>query len=199
MILTGSEIKKNINEGRIRINPFNEESLQPNSYDLTLASDISYYTLIDNIVTVGQIDKDMGFEQYGMSAVRDIESQKCGYNRSYGYLDSKGSNTMITDEIPDDGFILLPGVLYLVHTNEKVWSDEFVPEVSGSSSLARLGLKVHQTAGYANLGHDFHWVLELEAIHPIKIYKGMKIGQMYFFATFGDKTISYNGIHRGQE
>ena len=71
-----------------------------------------------------------------------------------------------------------------------------MPEISGTSSLARLGITVHKTAGYANLGHHFKWILEVEVTHPVKIYPGMKIGQMYFHTSVGDNNLQYIGKYK---
>lgn len=114
----------------------------------------------------------------------------------YHYLDSRQENVMKTSIIPEDGLILMSNCLYLVETVESVWSDKYVVEVSGTSSLARLGVTVHKTAGYANMGHEFKWILEVEVTHPIKIYPGMKFGQMYFHTTEGENTMMYQGKYK---
>lgn len=177
-ILTGSKIIEEIKNNHIRIGNFDIDRIQPNSYDLTLGDKISFYTLTNN---TGYIDTDM------LSGTRIF------------YLDTKSNNTMISREIPSDGYILLPQFLYLVQTVESVWSDKYVTEVSGVSSLARLGISVHKTAGYANIGHEFKWILEVEVTHPIKIYPGMKIGQMYFHTTEGSCDLQYHGKYSGKQ
>lgn len=95
--------------------------------------------------------------------------------------------------IPEEGLTLIPGNLYLGKTKERVCSNKFIPCVSGRSSFARLGIQVHQTAFFANIGHDFNWVLEITATVPVTIHRGDKISQLYFEEVYGDNTITYNG------
>lgn len=196
-ILTGQEIMDQIQAGHIKIGNFNINRVQPNSYDMTLGSKISFYAMTDDAIKIGQMSKDTPFETYGMLALENpLDNINCGFIRGIPYLDSRKENTMMTKDIPEDGYILLPRVLYLVETVESVWSDKFVPEISGTSSLARLGITVHKTAGYANLGHNFKWILEVEVTHPVKIYPNMKIGQMYFHTTVGDTNLQYTGKYK---
>ena len=199
-ILTGYEIQNQITNNHIRIGNFDQTRVQPNSYDVTLGNKISFYSLSDNAIQIGQMSKDAIFETYGMMALvnhDDIES--LGYIRTLPYLDSKSENSMFTKQIPDNGYVLLPRILYLVETNESVWSDKYIPEISGCSSLARLGMTIHKTAGYANLGHEFKWILEVEVTHPLKIYPNMKIGQMYFHTSEGDNQLQYDGKYTNMQ
>ena len=115
------------------------------------------------------------------------------------YLDVFKANSMTTEYILEEGLVLLPKRLYLVETVESVWSDKYVIEVSGTSSLARLGITVHKTAGYANIGHEFKWILEVEVTHPVKIYPGMKIGQCYFHTSKGKNLLQYNGKYKNAQ
>lgn len=198
-ILTGSEIKRQIKERRIEISPYDEEKVQPNSYDISLGDKVSYYSLTDYSIQVGQHNEATCFEKYGMLALNDISDTDCGFIRTIPVLDSKQNNTMIINTISDNGYVFLPNILYLVESSEEFWSDKFVSEVSGTSSLARLGITVHKTAGYSNLGHRFKWVLEVEVTHAVKVYKGMKIGQVYFHTTCGDNDIQYNGLYKDKQ
>ena len=196
-ILTGEEILKQMEEGHIKIGNFDRKRLQPNSYDLTLGNQISYYALMEYGCKIGQLSKDTPFEKYGMTAVTDVDDKECGFIRGIPYLDSLEPNAMIQEEIPEDGYILLPRILYLVLVNESVWSDKFVSEVSAPSSIARLGISIHKTSGYANLGHHFKWILEIEVTHPIKVYPNMKFAQMVFHTTYGDTNMQYDGKYQG--
>jgi dCTP deaminase len=83
-------------------------------------------------------------------------------------------------QIPESGLRLRPGQLYLGATLEKAGSDYFVPCIEGRSSVARLGLFVHVTAGFGDRGFKNHWTLEMVAVHPIKIYAGVRICQAFF-------------------
>lgn len=199
-ILTGIEIVKEIKNGHIRIGNFDPKRVQPNAYDVTLGDKISFYSLTDNPIKIGQIDKETVFETYGMLSLEDPSDEtKCGFIRGIPCLDTKKPNTMLTQSIPEDGYVLLPRILYLVESVESVWSDKYVTELSGVSSLARLGITVHKTAGYANLHHEFRWIMEVEVTHPIKIYPGMKFATMIFHTTCGDTSFEYNGKYKNEQ
>lgn len=204
-ILTGSEILKQIRENHIKIGEFDESRIQPNSYDMTLNNKISYYKLNDGYTEVMTFDHNRPFTLYGQGELIYSYEKWTGIlpdvacSTSIPYLDSRKENSMFTEEIPEDGFLMLPRILYLVETRESVWSDKYVVEISGTSSLARLGVTVHKTAGYANIGHNFKWILEVEVTHPIKMYPGMKIGQMYFHTVEGDTNLQYNGKYSDKQ
>jgi dCTP deaminase len=82
--------------------------------------------------------------------------------------------------IPDEGMILQPGILYLASTVEYTETLRHVPIIQGKSSLGRLGLFVHITAGFGDVNFKGHWTLELACIQPVKIYPGMKIAQICY-------------------
>jgi dCTP deaminase len=113
-------------------------------------------------------------------------------------LDPEKEDELVQDRIPQEGFLLVPGRLYLLTTNEVFWSNTYVSEISGISSLARKGVAVHKTAGYANLGHRFAWVLEVEVTHPIIFRPNMRIGQVYFHTTKGSTSMQYEGLYGEQ-
>lgn len=87
--------------------------------------------------------------------------------------------------IPDTGFILEPGELYLGSTLEKTMSGPFVPLLEGKSSIGRLGISVHITAGVGDIGFEGHWTLEISVIKPVKVYPGVPIVQLMHFETGG--------------
>ena len=105
-----------------------------------------------------------------------------------GVLDVKDDLTDLTEliEIPDDGsepFMLHPGEFVLGSTLERVGvADDLVARIDGKSSLGRLGLLIHSTAGFIDPGFDGHVTLELANVAslPITLYAGMKIGQVSF-------------------
>ena len=200
-ILTGSKIIDEIKNKHIRIGNFDIRRIQPNSYDLTLGDKISFYSLTDDATYISEYPFNETFETHGMRAIvgKVFQDSDIVRDRQLYYLDTQKDNSMITNDIPSSGYILLPRILYLVETTESVWSDKYVTEVSGVSSLARLGISVHKTAGYANIGHEFKWILEVEVTHPIKIYPGMKIGQMYFHTTDGSCDLQYHGKYSGKQ
>lgn len=103
-----------------------------------------------------------------------------------GYeLDCKKPNDTQKITIPDEGIMLHPGRLYLGSTIEYTESIGLVPGIEGKSSLGRLGVFVHVTAGFGDIGFKGHWTLEFTVIHPVRIYKGMPIAQLYYFLPTG--------------
>lgn len=98
--------------------------------------------------------------------------------------------------IPDTGYILKPGEIYIAHTNEHTESLGLVPVMHGKSSLGRLGLEAHICAGFGDVGFRGQWTLELRATRPIKIYPNMKIAQIAFLETVGEGSITYKGKYQ---
>jgi dCTP deaminase len=107
-------------------------------------------------------------------------------NHTAGYIDVKQDMRFLTElvEVPDDGvFMLHPGEFVLGSTLERVVvPDDLVARIEGKSSLGRLGLLIHSTAGFIDAGFDGHVTLELANVAslPITLYPGMKIGQVSF-------------------
>jgi len=95
-------------------------------------------------------------------------------------LDTRKKNAYAPMIIPDEGMILQPNILYLASTVEYTETLRHVPIIQGKSSLGRLGLFVHVTAGFGDVNFRGHWTLELVAVQPIKIYPGMKIAQICY-------------------
>ncbi|MCL2865875.1 MAG: dCTP deaminase [Lachnospiraceae bacterium] len=88
--------------------------------------------------------------------------------------------------IPEDGLLLQPGKLYLGRTYEKTCTNKYVPMLEGRSSIGRLGLFIHVTAGFGDIGFSGFWTLEIQCIHPVKIYPMVEIGQIYYHTLEGD-------------
>lgn len=158
-MLTGPEILKQVKKGKIKIEPFNEKNLNPNSYNITLNDELLVY------------DCDI--------------------------LDVKKSNPTKKIKIPKSGLVLEPGKLYLGRTNEYTETDDFVPCIDGRSSVGRLGLFIHVTAGFGDVGFKGTWTLEIQCIQPIRIYPNLEIGQIYYEKVQGKKTY-YHGKYLGQ-
>lgn len=154
MILSGNEIRRHLGT-RIKISPFDENRLNPNSYNLTLHEDLMVYT--DPVL-------DMKVEP-------QIERMK----------------------IPAEGFELEPNRLYLARTVEKTETHQLVPMIEGRSSIGRLGLFVHVTAGFGDVGFKGFWTLEMFAVHPIRIYPGIEICQIFYHEVAGQDLVEYTG------
>ena len=102
-------------------------------------------------------------------------------------------------KIPEDGFILKPGKLYLIATKETIGSDYYIPMITGRSSLARVGVSVHQEAGFGDIGFKGNWTLELSVVQPLVIYPNMKICQISYNTITGDTDIVYNGKYQNSK
>jgi len=149
-MLTGLEIRKQVEAGRIEIEDFRELQLNPNSYNLRLDDELFVY-------------KDF-------------------------VLDMKKPNQGRFVKIPDGGLVLEPGVLYLGSTKERTFTEDYVPMLEGRSSVGRLGLFVHVTAGFGDVGFNGRWTLELSCVQPIRVYAGVDICQVFFHELTGEKT-----------
>ena len=119
-------------------------------------------------------------------------------NNRYPFIDVKQAQdlTELVEVKPDEPFILHPGEFVLGSTLERVGiPDDLVARLEGKSSLGRLGLLIHSTAGYVDPGWDGYLTLELSNVAnlPITIYPGMKIGQISFFRLTTAADTPYGG------
>jgi dCTP deaminase len=90
--------------------------------------------------------------------------------------------------IPQEGYVLEKGKLYLGRTVEYTKTDKYVPMLEGRSSIGRLGLFVHITAGFGDVGFNGFWTLEMFCVQPIRIYAGAEICQIFYHSIEGDYT-----------
>ncbi len=107
-------------------------------------------------------------------------------------LDAKIHNAVRHFEIPKEGLILVPSKLYLGVTEEYTESHAHVPFLEGKSSIGRLGIDIHATAGKGDVGFCNTWTLEISVRQPVKVYAGMPIGQLIYFVVEGDVEVLYN-------
>jgi dCTP deaminase len=151
MVLSDRTIRRLLEEGRIGIDPYAEELLQPSSVDVR----------VDRLFRVFR-------------------------NSRYPFIDVKQEMEELTELVEvdtEEAFILHPGEFVLGSTLERITlPDDLVARLEGKSSLGRLGLLIHSTAGFIDPGWDGHVTLELSNVAnlPITIYYGMKIGQLSF-------------------
>ena len=200
-ILTKAEILKGVLYNRIRITPWTEEvSMQqigPNSIDLTLGNSISFYPFVKledsgelsgggDTITIGQTSVDTRPEDYGHFAMKMPTDPDVQYLREMPLMDLARYQDTYQTEIPESGFILWPGNIYLVKVNETLWAKDLVIKVSCISSLARAGLSVNQSADMANVGDNVQFVLELSATYPTVVYPNMRIATAVFETTVGE-------------
>ena len=101
-------------------------------------------------------------------------------------LDMKTPNAVQSLTIPEEGLLLETNKLYLGRTIEYTKTDNYVPMLEGRSSIGRLGLFIHVTAGFGDVGFAGFWTLEIFCVQPIRIYAGVEICQIYYHAIEGD-------------
>jgi dCTP deaminase len=168
VILSDRDIRAAIASGRIEIEPFTTDAVQPSSVDLHL---------------------DRRFRVFR--------------NNRYPYIDVRVEQPDLTELVEIDAeqpFILHPGEFVLGSTLERVaLGDDLVARLEGRSSLGRLGLLIHSTAGYVDPGWDGNLTLELSNVAnlPITLYYGMKIGQISFQQMTSPVDIAYGDERLG--
>lgn len=139
---TKAKIKEEMAKGHIKIDPFDEANLNPNSYNVTFADELLVYT--------------------------------------EPVLDMKKDNPYKIVKIPKEGILIEPGRLYLGRTVEKTECHGVHASIDGRSSVGRLGLGVHCTAGFGDNHFKGFWTFEIFCIQPIIIYPFVQISQIYF-------------------
>ena len=107
-------------------------------------------------------------------------------------LDARKHNQVDTFEIPEEGYVIQPGTLYLGVTQEYTETHHAVPFLEGKSSVGRLGIDIHATAGKGDVGFCNYWTLEISCVHPVRVYAGMPIGQLIYFQVEGEIENYYN-------
>ncbi|MDY6083802.1 MAG: dCTP deaminase [Dialister sp.] len=111
-------------------------------------------------------------------------------------LDMKKKNEGRLLKIPDEGYVLEPNRLYLGRTQEYTKTRCFVPMLEGRSSIGRLGLFIHVTAGFGDVGFSGYWTLEMFCVQPIRIYAGVQICQIYFHTILGEADTYASGKYQ---
>lgn len=197
-ILTKAAIVQGITNEDISIEPLIWKNIGPNSVDVTLGNRIAYYPFLKidedgntergETISIGQVSEEIRPEEYGHMCVVNPMSKDCQYRRELPLIDLAHYQDTYQEEIPESGFVLLPGNVYLVKVNEKIGSDKYIAEVGGLSSLSRAGLSIHKTAARANIGDTCQFVLEMEACYPTVIYPNMKIATVFFQTVEGEVT-----------
>ena len=175
MILLHSELKKELKNKNLIFSDDNPK-IGPNSIDVKLGKFLKTYVECKII--------DLKIKDKNYKAIVATET---------AILDMKQKNKTFTYEIPEEGLVLTPGILYLGYTIEKAGSTKYVPMYEGRSSLARLGLQSHLSAGFGDIGFKENWTLEIVVVHPLIIYPNIRIGQVYFLAGKGKIENLYNG------
>ncbi|MEM6642641.1 MAG: dCTP deaminase [Bacteroidota bacterium] len=111
-------------------------------------------------------------------------------------LDMKVKNKASKLTIPDKGLQLEPGILYLGRTVERTRTEKLVPMLEGRSSIGRLGMFVHVTAGFGDVGFNGYWTLEIFVVQPLIIYPKVEICQIYYHHLDGDYDLYKSGKYQ---
>jgi len=181
-ILSDSAIRHAVECGDIEIDPFDPARLNPCSYDLTLGDEVAVY----NEWTKVDVSSLVPARSWDSVSPRDIE------------IDIKKKPKAVHFQIPKDGLRLNPGVGYLMHTVERIHTKKYVPVIDGKSSLGRLFMFCHVTAGFGDAGFDGNYTLEVVVVHPLRVYAGMRIAQMRFHTIVGEVEKPYAGNYTGE-
>lgn len=107
-------------------------------------------------------------------------------------LDARLHNKIEEILIPDEGYVLQPNTLYLGVTEEYTETHKHVPFLEGKSSIGRLGIHIHATAGKGDIGFCNTWTLEITVAQAVRVYAGMPIGQLIYFDVQGEVINAYN-------
>jgi dCTP deaminase len=160
MILTGRQIREFHEDGKIVIDPWNLQKVNPNSYNLSLHDELVIY-----------------------------DDGRC--------LDMKVDNPSRKIAIPEEGLILKPGELYLGRTREYTETHGLVPLLEGRSSIGRLGIFIHATAGFGDIGFKGYWTLEISVIRAVRIYAGVDVCQIFYHPVDGAYDTYAKGKYQG--
>ena len=114
-------------------------------------------------------------------------------------LDMKKANATQKILIPPEGLVLEPGKLYLGRTEEYTKTEKYIPMLEGRSSIGRLGICIHVTAGFGDIGFAGYWTLELFCVQPVRIYAGVQIAQIYYHTISGDYERYVNGKYQNNK
>lgn len=162
---------------------------------------------IINAFTKGEIaispfkEINVGPNSYDVSLNPNLKRYNCSI------LDMKKENKVTDLVIHEEGYLLQPGILYLGRTNECATSNKYVPMFEGRSSVGRLGISTHITAGFGDVGFGYvdgkcmypSWTLEISVVQPIIVYPNVRIGQVYFLKTLTEPTVMYKGKYSLQQ
>ena len=148
------------------------------------------YMILSGKQILKNIGKDIVIEPFDEKLVNPNSYNLRLHNELLVYdeqiLDMKRENKVKKISIPEDGLVLEPGTLYLGRTVEFTKTENYVPMLEGRSSTGRLGLFIHVTAGFGDVGFSGYWTLEIFCIQPIKIYPNVEICQIYYHTIDGD-------------
>lgn len=151
-------------------------NIQISEFDKANVNPNSYNVRLGNTVTI--------YEQIKAIDMHDPSTYR-GHEKTY--------------EIRSDGFMLRPGITYLIPIREEIYTPIFEPILTGRSSVGRLGIRVHDEAGFGDIGFRGHFTLQMHVTLPTRVYAGDPMAQIYFLTPFGKTDIQYNGKYQNND
>jgi dCTP deaminase len=146
--------------------------------------------ILSGVEIKNKLEKDIVIKPFNESQLNPNSYNLKLHNELLVYkesvLDMKKENKVESIIIPSEGMVLEPNKLYLGRTVEYTKTDKYVPMLEGRSSVGRLGLFIHVTAGFGDVGFSGYWTLEIHCIEPIRIYPGIEICQIYYHSIEGE-------------
>jgi len=193
-ILSDTAILAALDKGDIQIDPFVPEHVNITSYDLTLGTGVSVYRtwVAEDQAAMSTFP---GCEKDGGHLIPHQGHSGVYLNPSFSGHDSKRPLDTLDYQIdPEVGWILKPGIGYLMHTQESIGTSKYNPILDGKSSIGRLFIQVHATAGYGDPGFDGQYTLEVIVQHPVRVYPGMRFCQIRFHTIAGELSKTYDQV-----
>lgn len=147
-----------------------------------------------------RLNKDIFIEPYHPDRLNPNSYNLSLHNQLVVYdetvLDMKRDNPWHTITIPESGLTLEPGKLYLGRTCEHTKTYNLVPMLEGRSSVGRLGLCIHVTAGFGDVGFEGYWTLEIHCVQPVTIYPFVEVCQVYYHTIEGEHVCYHSGKYQ---
>jgi dCTP deaminase len=187
-ILSGWAIKQAVACGDIKIDPYDPLRVRPNSYDVELGDELYSYVPRTHMfqleaTALAAVWGRLG-HFYGPIAFMDCYAQQTLMKvPKIKFQDAKEART---------GWLLTPGVLYLGSTKECTAGNRYVPSIDGRSSIGRLGIRIHATAGRGDVGFEGRWTLEIDVVQPVWLEPGVRVAQISWQTVEGHIEELYN-------
>ena len=163
---------------------FKKPFLQSNLYYYIKYKERENFMILSGLEIKKHINREIIIDPFDESRLNPNSYNLSLHNELLIYtnkiLDMKQQNQTQKILIPSEGYLLEPGKLYLGRTNEFTKTEKFIPMLEGRSSIGRLGICIHVTAGFGDVGFAGYWTLELFCVQPVKIYPDVQIAQIYY-------------------
>jgi dCTP deaminase len=199
-MLASDTIVKAMEQQSIQIDDFNTDQLNPNSYNLRLGPVIKVYEKMHSLHAFWEkalSSYEFIHKHHGESVAEETRRDMTPPAPPLVPLDMRADEPTVEMTIPETGFVLWPGVLYLGHTLEYTETHQTVPLIEGRSGVGRLGIIVHVTAGFGDIGFCGDWTLEITVDYPVRVYAGVQICQICYSEAVGNAK-PYRGQYQGQ-